>query len=255
MDSPANKVFPSYSAALSACQGLGYSDAHLAEMVIEKSIIFERELKGETYLDPIFFRTLVPAFLASGFAVKKVLDFGGGGGAAFFVSQNLLGTNIDFQWAIVETEAMCRAAEKIDNQRLQFFPKISSAIAELGGADLVFTSSALQYHPEPLDCLAELVSCSARYLYITRTPFTSGTNSVVTVQESRLSENGPGALPARFEDRIVLYPVTFVPLEEVLFLVQQRYKIVFRMKEQHPKLVHGNDFVDGYYGLFCTLKD
>lgn len=150
----------------------------------------------------------------------SILDFGGGGGTQFFAARTVWGAEKSIKWSVAETQKMVEiASERLSGNGLSFFNNIEDAHDESGKIDLVFASGSLQYTPDPLAALEKLIALRADHLYITRTPFNDQNLTLFAVQQSRLSENGPGALQAGFEDGIVRYPVTFAPKREVEELI------------------------------------
>jgi putative methyltransferase (TIGR04325 family) len=85
--------------------------------------------------------------------VSTVLDFGGAFGVhykeACLHSKNL-------RWAVLETPAMVRKASEIETDQLRFFSSISDAASWLESIDLMHSSGALQYVPDPERTLGEL---------------------------------------------------------------------------------------------------
>jgi hypothetical protein len=68
-----------------------------------------------------------------------------------------------------------------------------------------------------------------------------------------LGANGPGPLPDGFNDRVILYPITYVPLDQIINIINKKYKVLFMVKEESPNLFF-NDFpLNEYYGIWCEL--
>jgi putative methyltransferase (TIGR04325 family) len=183
----------------------------------------------------------------------RVLDFGGAGGNHYSIARTALGADRDIRWNVVETEPMVRAANrKLAGSGLKFFDNIAGAASDLDEIDLVFTSGALQYTPDPLMFLSMLLDLKARYLFITRTALNTVDKKAITLQRSRLSDNGPGSLPARFVDHEVEYPITFVGKATVEHLIRERYSIRYSIEEGQAYRRLGPQF--NMYGYFCDLK-
>lgn len=249
-----NQIFKNYDEALSACNGIGYSMRELTDVVIMKNIAMRESLNKNPILSSEATRTLMSIGFALNARSIRVLDFGGGGGYHYTLARHALGGACNIKWNIVETEAMCQAGKAISDENLKFFNTITSAKKDLGCVDLLLSSSALQYCPDPITYLKELLSVSARYIYITRTPFFAGHQTLVSVQGSLLSHNGPGPLPPGYTDQEILYPISFVPLEQVEALIQEKYTVRFKVLEDSANLFLKNLPVNGYYGYFCEIK-
>ena len=250
----ANKLYSNYDEALQLCNGLGYSEQELTEVVVKKNIAYRKSITEKSYLYGDVNRSLLAISIALNSKSFRVLDFGGGGGYHYTLAKHVLGDNYDIKWNIVETDSMCLAAASIADKSLKYFNNINHAASDLGNIDLMFTSSALQYCSDPMEYLKNLLNVSAKYIYITRTPFFSGTNKIISIQSSKLSHNGPGDLPFDYEDREILYPISFIPLDEVIKTIQEKYIIRFKVMEDAATLFIGEMAVNSYYGLLCELK-
>src|SRR5262249_35705938 len=149
----------------------------------------------------------------------RVVDFGGAFGTAYFLTRQRLPA-LEVRWAVVESATFAGLAQRLDrtlsappdfrfltemsDSALHFFDGITNAMKWLGEVDLVYSSGALQYTPDPEGFLAELVATRPRTLALLRCALSRGSR-VVTVQSSRLKDNGPGPLPEGFMDRRVSY--------------------------------------------------
>jgi putative methyltransferase (TIGR04325 family) len=250
----ANKIYKTYEEALHLCDGVGYSMKELTEVVIRKNIAIAQSLTPESYLGADATRTLLGVSFALNRNSIRVLDFGGGGGYHYRLARHALSKNCHIKWNVVETESMCEAGRSIENDNLKFFSDISDAADDLGYIDLVLSSSAIQYCPDPLTYLKRLLQVSAKYIYITRTPFFAGNEKLVSIQSSMLSHNGPGALPEGYIDKEILYPISFIPLKQVEEIIQEKYSILFKVIEEPANLFIEGQPVNPYYGFFCELK-
>lgn len=249
-----NQIYSSYNEALARCNGAGYSMQTLTDVVVKKNIAMKQAVNQDCFLSSEATRTLLSVGFAMNSNSVRVLDFGGGGGYHYTLARHALGEKCNIKWNIVETQSMCESGAGMADLSLKFFNEISAAKLDLGSVDLILTSSALQYCPEPLTHLKELLEVSAKYIYITRTPFFSGDQTLVSIQGSMLSHNGPGPLPHGYVDQEILYPISFVPLKEVEALIQEKYTIRFKVLEEAANLFIEGNPVNPYYGFFCELK-
>lgn len=209
-------IYPDYASALAAC-GQGYSDADIADVIAYKA---KFPLDVAQYFPEPALNTLVALGIASGTITSRplsVLDYGGGCGFHYFQAERVFGP---MRWAIVESEPMATRASEVGQGRFVAFSGIGPACAWLGNPDLVHTSGTLQYVPDPIASLEELLALRAPYLMLARFPVWSGETKVGT-QTSHLSGNGIGPMPAHVRDRVVRYPITFVDLDTVLGLIEQ----------------------------------
>jgi putative methyltransferase (TIGR04325 family) len=246
-------IFHSYEEARDACLDGGYQGSELVKVVVEKNLIFKRASQSNPIFGLSSLRSLIGVGLANTRDELNVLDFGGGAGYHYTLAKAALGRSKNLRWNVVETPAMVKDAKRLADAHLNFFDSIASAKSNLGFVDLVFTSSALQYCPNPLEFLRELTQVGAKYLFITRTPFNASETSITSIQVSRLSENGPGPLPPGFDDRRVSYPITFASKQEAEKILNEKYEIRFSIKEDKRTFRAGSNTFD-MYGYFCSQK-
>jgi putative methyltransferase (TIGR04325 family) len=246
-------IFRSYNDASVACQNAGYEGTELIRVVVEKNAIFKQKIQSNPVLDLGDLRTLVGVGLASAQDSLRVLDFGGGCGYHYVLARAAFGNSKNLRWNVVETSAMVKAAQHLADAGLQFFDHIDDAKNNLGQVDLVLTSGALQYCPDPLEFLKTLTQVGAKYIFITRTPLHDSEDNIISIQVSRLWENGPGPLPSGFEDKNVSYPITFASRREVEKILAETYEIRFSIKEEKGTFRAGKQSYD-MYGYFCERK-
>jgi putative methyltransferase (TIGR04325 family) len=245
--------FDDYLAARRAALEGAYEDLELVSAVVDKNQIFRETLQSNNSLTLTSLRTLIPLASMQIHGRLKVIDFGGGGGMHYFIARAALDPNIAIRWNIVETKNMVELAQKNSDVELNFFEDLHTAHTELGNVDLIFTSSTLQYCANPLGILRKLLDLDAEYLFITRTPFLEGFKQIVTVQTSRLSDNGPGPLPKGYKDRSITYPITYVDRVSVERIIGEKYDIRFRIDEGESSFRFKNQQVS-MTGYFCVKR-
>jgi putative methyltransferase (TIGR04325 family) len=245
-------IFRSYNDASAACQNAGYEGTELIRVVVEKNAIFRQKIQSNPVLDLGDLRTLIVGLTGTQDSLR-VLDFGGGCGYHYVLARAAFGNSINLRWNVVETSAMVKAAQHLADAGLQFFDHIDDAKNNLGQVDLVFTSGALQYCPDPLEFLKKLTQVGAKYIFITRTPLNDSEKNIISIQVSRLWENGPGPLPSGFEDKNVYYPITFASRREVEKILAETYEIRFSINEEKGTFNAGEQSFD-MYGYFCERK-
>lgn len=245
--------FDDYSAARKAALGGAYEDFQLVSAVVDKNQIFKETLQSNLSLDLTSLRTLIPLASMQINEHLKVIDFGGGGGMHYFIARAVLDPSIPIRWNIVETKRMVELAQKNSDTELKFFEDLHIAHSELGNVDLIFTSSTLQYCTNPLEILGKLLDLDAKYLFITRTPFLEESKQIVTIQTSRLSDNGPGPLPKGYKDRFVSYPITYIDRVSVERMIGEKYNIRFKIDEGNSGFWFKNQQVS-MTGYFCVKK-
>lgn len=254
LDTSLAPSYVSYEEALAHCPPDGYEDPDIVRVVVEKNIAFRQQMSIDPVFDLGMLRTVIGACLAKTGNIIRVIDFGGGGGYHYTVSKAALGNDVDLRWNVVETAAMVNEASRTGTAALGFFDSIEKAREDLGQVDLVFTSGALHYCPDPLSFLKALLQVKARYIFITRTSFSDSRGQLATIQKSFLSTNGPGPLPLGFQDRAVFYPAVFVSRNDVEGLLATDYHIRFRSLEEKSAYRAGDSAID-MYGYFCVRKE
>jgi hypothetical protein len=205
-----------------------YEDSDIVEVVTTKNVFFRDSLRshlsrpGQVTLDMTASRTLLAFSMMrekrENRGVMRVLDVGGGAGFHFFIAKaaifgdseeersnggrarsNSKKSVIDeLQWRVVETPSMVKGAKAkgLEERGLRFFDNIRAAARSLGPVDLLLASSSLQYFPDPIAALNEMIDVKARYVFITRTPL-SLHGAIRTMQTSSLGDNGPGPAQQR----------------------------------------------------------
>ena len=231
----ASPVFRTFEEAALCCNGSVYGSGLIESVVLRKTEVRRRGLAqpGALTADEATCQSLLPVCLAinGGQRSLSVIDFGGACGAHYFVVRAVLDKSIALRWHVVENPAMAERAQELANDELRFGSSLSEAISSFDQVDLIYTSGALQYLPDPYACLKTLAGCRSEYLAIARVPVTNRQQEFITVDETRLSAHGPGAMPDGFADAVIRVPLT-IPAEEKL-----RGVIV----ESHEVLVWLND--------------
>ncbi len=247
-------LFQTYDDALASCGGKGYVAEDLVNLVIEKNLAFRDNLKSVRTIPVDSLKVMIGIGSISPTTTFRVLDFGGAGGNHYSIVRTALGADRDIRWNVVETEPMVRAANKrLAGDGLKFFESIEGAASDLEQVDLVFTSGALQYTPDPLVSLSMLLEVKAKHLFITRTAFNTVEERTITLQTSRLSDNGPGPLPLGFVDQEIQYPVTLESKATAERLIRQRYSIRFSIEEGPAYRRREPQF--HMHGYLCELND
>src|SRR5215510_8501272 len=90
----------------------------------------------------------------------SVLDFGGSCGAHYFSVRRVLPA-VPVRWVIVETSGMAERARRVSQGAFHAVDSIERALDICGQPDLVFSSGALQYTPNPWAMLRQLLELAA----------------------------------------------------------------------------------------------
>ena len=224
--------FGSYAEALEAASSEGYGGDGLVRAVVSKTLRHREEVSCTKFLDITSTQTLLGLIAHGHGRSLRVLDFGGGAGIHYFQTVAFLGAGVDIRWSVVETPEMVAAASaQLENEDLKFFTSIESAVDYLGKVELVIGNSSLPYSPDPLAYLDKLLAVQADHIYITRTPLGDHLDPRIYLQQSKLSQNGPGSLPKEFVDGEVRYPITIVNRQAFEQKLKNQYSIRFWSRE------------------------
>jgi putative methyltransferase (TIGR04325 family) len=224
-------------------------------MVVEKTIAYRTRLQSNpTELSFKELRPLLAMFHFGAKAQLKVIDFGGGAGAHYFLVRKLMPSSVGLTWMVVETDSMVRAAQRLASAELQFYNKIEDAVASNPSPDVVFASGSICYTPDPLEYLESVLSAGAQRIFITRMPLRRSGEARTILQRSYMSGNGPGPLPPDFSERQVIYPVTFVPKIQFEALLQKAYVLQLSIQEESAEYYLGIEPID-LYGYELIRKD
>lgn len=178
----------------------GYENPELVEVIFQKTRAFRpTELWNET--------------------AKTVLDFGGGCGLHY----KCAGPKV--RWAVVETPAMVKRARELATDQLQFFTSIRAAADWLSEVEMMHSNGALQYTPDPEAALRELCALRAETMLWRRVQLSPG-GTMVSVQTSRLVDNGPGKLSG-VRDKKIRYTETRIP-EQTFLSCHAGYRLIDR---------------------------
>jgi putative methyltransferase (TIGR04325 family) len=156
------KISPNYLSAVAEC-GDGYSDADIAKVIAYRTGKWKNTLREEEGLwsdyaaNPVLAVGIAGADLTA--RPLRVLDFGGGCGIHYFFAR--FAFTLPLKWAIVETPIMAEHAGQVSEGEFEAHVKIATAVTSLGSVDLVLTSGAVQYTPDPMATLDALIAIGA----------------------------------------------------------------------------------------------
>lgn len=223
--------YKSYDEAASYCKG--YEDSELLEIILEKTRNFKQNIfSGKKIVaDNSFIQTIIGLCLSANDRSINIIDFGGGFGYHYFIAKAILKERYNIKWCVVETPAMVNKAESFASEELFFFSDLQAAKTKLGRVDIVFSSSALQYLPEPYKMLKLMAEIGAGYLFLTRVPLLEENKEMYAIQYSKYSANGPGPMPEGMKDGIAKYPINFLSKNKVEEIIEEKYEIQIVMDD------------------------
>jgi len=231
------QFFLTYEEAREACSGAGYEEVHLVETVFEKTrLVKDQMLKGKFPLSDATTQSLLAVLrVCEKKKQLKVIDFGGACGAHYFQLRPFLPLDVQLEWVVVETSTMVSKAKAFETDELQFCNSLSEASEKLQTVDFVHSSGALQYVPDPQRTVLEFISCNPAYIFLNRLAL-SYEETLITIQESLLSTNGPGPLLNHVDDRLCRYLVTYFPKRKLDEMLTQNYRLVFSFAETNTRV-------------------
>ncbi len=239
------RLYPDWDSALLRC-GSGYGDSDIARIVAMKT----QRLIGNSPFEasPSSASLLSATSFLGRSGPFRVIDVGGAAGAHYFELQSVLPTPLRVQWVVVETASMAEAARGLMLPAdVQYSESLSQATQLMQEApQVVLASGVLMYLPDPIVALEEIVASGAERLVFTRTGLSPDERTRIIVQESRLSENGSGALPGDLHDRSVRYPNTFVPRRTFENILRSRYDLRLAALETARVWKAGKVWIDQY---------
>jgi len=232
--------------ALSAC-GSGCNDAIYAESAVSGCLRLKSQLARQPVasLGAIHTRVL---WALCGMAREplRVLDLGGGAGLHYFVAKAALGEKASFQWNVVETEAMVRAASSLASGELCFFTDIAGATDGWVGPDVVFASGVMQCLPDAPDVLRTLSKLRPETLCLTRLAVSPDEKKYTVVQERLIRAPSIGA--GRVE--IVRYPLALLPRSSYNSILTDHFRTVLSIQED-PTVYRINGQNSPMIGYYC----
>jgi putative methyltransferase (TIGR04325 family) len=227
----------------------GYENQKLVESIVQKNLIYRKNLQNKE-LDFQAYRTIAAiGAVLDGKTNFSVLDLGGGGGHHSAIAE-ITYPETKFNWVVLETEALASEANKrVSSESLRFISSFSEIKSD-ECYDLLYSNSALQYTPNPLEYLANLLDLNCDSLFITRVPLAINRTSFSYLQESMMSHNGPGESDSRLPDSKVTYINRIVNRAEFERVIKSKFEIEFTFREGISDVARFGDEVQTF-GYLC----
>ena len=249
------RVYVSFTEALAQCDNGGYEQANLCNVVKKKTEILRDRYNP---INPIvmsleILRLYFALCVAKNTTTLNVIDLGGACGIHYFSAKALFSDKVKLAWHVVETPGMVAVAKSLETDELKFYSDINSAKSGMDQIDIIFVSSVLSYVPEPYNMLIELLDVGANHVFLTRQPLTHFDKDIFQIQESRISANGPGPLPAGMVDGTARYPMTAIRKSKVESILQDKYHIrISSLETQNAFWILGQGIHE--YGYLASKK-
>ena len=213
---PALRLLRSLTWTMGTGRDFGYDDATLARMRTAS----DRRLLGSRVNSECDF--LKPIIEAAEPQTLRILDFGGGSGSHGFAFLSQVRS-----WAVVETPVMVEAAKEVLlSDSLSFHSRIESAYESLGKVDILHVCGALQYTPEPMTVLLELLRLGPEVLVFETLVTTDSSESFRFFQYSFLRDNVAFSNDKHISSwQSTRYPLTAISRPDVMRAVLANYEI------------------------------
>ena len=204
------------NASLINPEKLAYNQEEFQSYVLEKTKKFVETLGSSLYKNVTISKIAGLSFVClPSQKITKVVDLGGGAGLDFFIARELFGVN--FNWEVVETEAMCNiVAQEILDSRLRFNSLGTFLQGETKQCNFaLYANSSLQYLPEQIKVLNLLLLKKPSKVAILRTPFVVEGEEIREYKDSVLFKNGPQIDETKSVNTKIRNEVTIIKIKEV----------------------------------------
>ncbi|MFZ2783832.1 MAG: methyltransferase, TIGR04325 family [Sediminibacterium sp.] len=111
-----------------------------------------------------------------------VVDFGGSLGSTYFQNRKVLREINNISWSVVEQEEFVSCGkEYFEDEKLKFYRTVENCLMH-SEAQTLLLSSVIQYIPDPLALIKQLLDKKFKYIIIDRTPFFNDRPDRITLQ-------------------------------------------------------------------------
>ncbi len=213
---------------------LAYNQEEFQNYIVEKTKKFVETLGSSLCKNVTISKIAGLSFVClPSHKVTKIVDLGGGAGLDFFIARELFGIN--FNWEVVETEAMCNiVAQEILDNRLRFNSLGTFLQGETKQYNFaLYANSSLQYLPEQIKVLNLLLLKKPSKVAILRTPFVVEGEEVTEFQDSVLFKNGPQIDETISMNTKIRNEVTITKIKEVRNVFKENgYEIICESSQE-----------------------
>lgn len=204
-----------------------YYDEKFQNYIVAKTKIFAQNLESYLQNNLTISKMAGLSFVCSPFGQAiNVVDLGGGAGIDFFIAKELFDS--DLNWVCIETDIMCKVAtgEHL-HSNLKFISMETFLTQKSTHEFSLYSNSALQYLPQAIDLLSQLLLKRPLKVAIVRTPFVLQGEHLEQIQISELSKNGPQIQFFTSTRSSVHNAVTIMKLEELKEVLNRNgYEII-----------------------------
>lgn len=220
-------------------KNFSYNDLELNKSILSKTIEFRErkiKIKNLNYLRTVDFIKFIKKK-----NITKVLDFGGGAGYHYFITEKLF-PNLISKWIIIENKTMVRLCNNLTNSKNLFF---QNNLKTNHKVDIFFSSCAINYLNNPVNIFKKISKINCKYLYFTRMPLTSQ-KYIKYDQYALLSDNGPLASHVD-KDKIIKFTNRIIPIKafEKIF-TNKKFKIIKSYIDEKSAFIYNNECISTY---------
>jgi len=170
-----------------------------------------------------------------------ITDFGGATGE---IGRSLKKIFPSIEYTVVENPTMA-ALMTPREQSIAFRTSIPES------CDIFFTSSTLQYLPEPYELLEKGLRSARFGALLARNSFSA--EPIFRVQRSHLFENGRGAIPPGFQNILVSYPHQTIQEDRVMEIARKAGFMLVSRNPRHDGIFPHRDLVYGAELTFLRI--
>ena len=154
----------------------------------------------------------------------KILDVGGGGGHKFYEFSKIF--KKIFFWYNLETLSLVKLLKKKfpNEKNIKHIDNLRNLRNKI---DIILCDSSFQYIEKQKKFLDDLLALNSKYFYLSRTFMNHIDNDQLCVmQQTLLSENGPGKIDNYIKDQIISYPCYIYPSYNFKKQLSKNYKLI-----------------------------
>jgi putative methyltransferase (TIGR04325 family) len=175
-----HRSFAESRAAIPSRRKVGFDNLESADLYAQE---LDR-VKPSDYAAFFWLRPLLPE-------IRRVFDFGGNKGWAYYAFRRYLTFPEDFSWTVYDVPAVVSAGQKLAPSRNASHLAFTTSFSVAEGCDLFYTSGTLQFVEQELAELLSSLKSLPPHLLINRVPL-SAKPTYFTVHDF-----GPGCCPYR----------------------------------------------------------
>jgi len=227
------REFKSYRDASNFCNKINknnYENNFLNEYRLKKFLINEKDIPFINAPSYKFLNDSISFYLSKYNSFPKILDIGGSFGEGALYLRSIF-KEVNIKYSILESKKMVELTNQTKND-IKFYDDLELALHEIK-PDFIFSSSTLQYLPDPHKVIDTLNKSNAKMISLTRNSFSD--NAYFFSQVSYLKSNGSGKHLEEFGNPMILFPHTVLDKKKLNSYLTN-YKIILQKKTDDFKI-------------------